>query len=168
MRKLAVGIALAALAVFVFVQDAEACKKGGCLSSCYKPCHTSCGKCYTPCHAPCGGCQPCAPAAPSCAPCSGGACKSCAAATTGDCAVLVVELPADAQLKIQDVLTSSTSSRRVFQSPTLEKGKEYIYTLKATAIRNGKTVELVREVTVRAGSQVNVNLDLDPVVASAK
>jgi len=161
MKKVAVVVALSALALFIAAQDAEACKKGRCCAPvCCSPCYV---KCCTPCCVPCAPCHPCAPACP---PCSGGACKACAHVTASDRAVLVVQLPEDAKLKIQDVATSSTSARRVFQSPALEKGKEYVYTLKASAIRNGKTVEVVKEVTVRAGSEVTVNLELDTVVAA--
>lgn len=167
MKNCALVFALVALAVLVGVGDLAACHKGCGKSSCGTPCGMKVG-CCKPC-APCGPCcQPCAPApcGPACAPCSGGACKVSASAT-GDRAILVVNLPADARLTIQDKPTASTSSRRVFQSPALEAGKEYVYTLKASAVRDGKTVEVVKEVTVRAGSEVSVDLDLGaPAVAS--
>lgn len=66
-------------------------------------------------------------------------------------ATLVVNLPADASLTIDDEATASTSGNRVFITPALESGKEYHYTLKAQVIRDGKLQTTTQKVTVRAG-----------------
>jgi uncharacterized protein (TIGR03000 family) len=82
-------------------------------------------------------------------------------------ATLVVELPADARLLIDDRPTSSTSPTRVFQSPpVLEPGKEYTYTLKAEVVREGEVLSVTREVTVRANETTQIRLQL-PVAATA-
>jgi uncharacterized protein (TIGR03000 family) len=77
-------------------------------------------------------------------------------------ATIVVALPAEAKLTIDDNATTSTSERRVFVSPTLEAGQEYYYTLKAEF--NGQTK--TERVTVRAGEEVKVNIAFAPAVAA--
>jgi uncharacterized protein (TIGR03000 family) len=79
-------------------------------------------------------------------------------------ATLVVNVPADAVLTIDGSATRSTSSRRVFESPTLEPGREFHYTLKATYTRDGQPVVLSKTVTVKAGAEAVV--DFNDAVAS--
>jgi uncharacterized protein (TIGR03000 family) len=81
-------------------------------------------------------------------------------------ATIVVTLPADAKLMIDDTVTTSTSGTRVFASPTLEPGKEYFYTLKAEMNQDGKTVSTTKRVSVRAGQETRVSLDFVDTVAS--
>lgn len=73
-------------------------------------------------------------------------------------ATLIVNLPADAQLTIGGKTTSSTSARRVFTSPTLQRGKTYSYTLKATVMRNGKEETVTKEIDVAAGRISRITL----------
>jgi uncharacterized protein (TIGR03000 family) len=75
-------------------------------------------------------------------------------------ATIVVELPADAKLLIDNEATTSTGSSRVFTSPTLNPGKEYHYTLKAELVRDGKPVKAEKVVTVKAGVITPVTLTL--------
>jgi uncharacterized protein (TIGR03000 family) len=77
-------------------------------------------------------------------------------------ATIVVELPADAKLLIDDSPTTSTSGRRVFVSPDLDPGREYHYTLKAEAMRDGKVVKVEKQVAVRGGETTPVTLVLPP------
>ena len=74
-------------------------------------------------------------------------------------ATIIVSLPADAKLTIDDAATTSTSSLRVFNSPTLPVGRDFHYTLKAEYSRDGKPVTRSKEVTVRAGGETRVNLN---------
>lgn len=74
-------------------------------------------------------------------------------------ATLVVSVPAQAKLTIDDYVTRSTSSVRTFTSPALTPGKDFQYTLKAELVRDGKTFTARKTVVVRAGDQVNVVLD---------
>jgi uncharacterized protein (TIGR03000 family) len=74
-------------------------------------------------------------------------------------ATIIVTLPADATLTIDDAATTSTASPRVFTSPVLPTGKDFHYTLKAKYVRAGQPVVLSREVTVRAGQETRVNLE---------
>jgi len=82
-------------------------------------------------------------------------------------ATIVVSLPAEAKLTIDGNATQSTSSTRVFASPALEQGKEYFYTLKAEMLLDGKTVSTTQRVTVRAGNEARVTLNL-PVATVAQ
>lgn len=79
---------------------------------------------------------------------------------TSTSATLVVNLPADASLTIDGNATKATSTRRIFVSPALEQGKQYYYTLKAKAMRNGKEEVITKRVDVAAGRTINVQLDL--------
>jgi uncharacterized protein (TIGR03000 family) len=72
---------------------------------------------------------------------------------------ILVSLPADAKLTIDDAATMSTSATRVFASPALEQGKEYYYTLKAVIVRDGKSIPLVQKVSVRAGEESRVSFE---------
>jgi uncharacterized protein (TIGR03000 family) len=73
-------------------------------------------------------------------------------------ATLIVSLPADAKLVIDETATTSTSAERTFVSPTLNPGVDYSYTLKAEVIREGKKVQAEDKVTVRAGEKTRVTL----------
>jgi uncharacterized protein (TIGR03000 family) len=77
-------------------------------------------------------------------------------------ATIIVRLPADAQLRIDDQPTRSTSEQRTFLSPPLPAGRNFVYTLQADAVRNGAPVTVRKEVTVRAGEETRVTLDFSP------
>jgi uncharacterized protein (TIGR03000 family) len=83
-------------------------------------------------------------------------------------ASLVVNLPADARLTVNDTPTKQTSSRRVFASPPLDPRQSYYYTLKAEVVRDGQTEVITRHVTVRAGQETQVTLDIPAVAVSAR
>jgi uncharacterized protein (TIGR03000 family) len=69
---------------------------------------------------------------------------------------LLVVLPADATLKIDQAPTTSTTSRRVFVTPPLTPGKTFQYTLDAEVVRDGVRVTQTQQVQVRAGRQSRV------------
>jgi uncharacterized protein (TIGR03000 family) len=77
-------------------------------------------------------------------------------------ATLIVSLPANATLMVDEYRTTSTSSERVFSTPALKVGQEYHYTLKADL--NGRSI--TRQVAVRAGETTRVSLDLSETVAA--
>jgi uncharacterized protein (TIGR03000 family) len=81
-------------------------------------------------------------------------------------ATIIVSLPADAKLSIDDAATISTSAVRVFTSPELPIGQDFHYNLKAEYVRDGKPVVLSKDVTVRAGEQTRVNMEETAGVAS--
>jgi uncharacterized protein (TIGR03000 family) len=67
---------------------------------------------------------------------------------------LIVELPEDARLYIDDHLTKTTSARRVFNTPTLDRGLSYYYMVRAEVVRDGKTYSETKRVIVRAGEEI--------------
>ena len=73
-------------------------------------------------------------------------------------AFLVVRLPADASLMVEDYQTKATGDVRRFQSPPLAPGRQFTYTLKATWKEDGKEKTVTRDVKVRAGQEVTVDL----------
>lgn len=75
-------------------------------------------------------------------------------------ATLIVNLPADATLKVDDYQTVSKSETRVFTTPELAPGKDFVYTLKAEVIRDGKPVVVEQVVKVRAGETTPITLNL--------
>ncbi len=103
--------------------------------------------------------------------CVGGVCTIGGGATVAQAAdneaTLLVTLPEDATLTIDDEETTSTSANRVFISPALEQGKEYEYTLKAQVVRDGKVQVATAKVTVRPGetSQVELTVPAQGVAA---
>jgi uncharacterized protein (TIGR03000 family) len=74
-------------------------------------------------------------------------------------ATIVVSLPADAKLMVDETVTRSITANRIFASPILEAGKEFHYTLKAEIVRDGKTYTAIRRVPVRAGEETRVTLE---------
>jgi uncharacterized protein (TIGR03000 family) len=88
------------------------------------------------------------------------------AQATGTQATIVVSLPEDATLTIDDEATVSTSSQRVFVTPALEAGKAYEYTLKAQIVRDGKTQTATAQVKVRAGEVSSVEMTMPATVAA--
>lgn len=83
-------------------------------------------------------------------------------------ATIFVSLPAEAKLIVDDVVTKSTSSDRVFVSPALPRGQDFSYTLTAEVVRDGKAVSVSRKVAVRAGEETRVSLELPAVSVALK
>ncbi len=75
-------------------------------------------------------------------------------------ATILVDLPAEAKLRIDNEATTSTGGSRLFQTPALNPGKEYHYTLTAEVVREGKPIKSEKVVTVRAGQITPVTLTL--------
>ena len=66
-------------------------------------------------------------------------------------AQVVIRLPADAKLFANGQLTSLTSAERAFSTPTIEKDRDFQYTMKVEYIRDGKNFTDSQIVKVRAG-----------------
>jgi len=75
-------------------------------------------------------------------------------------AFLVVTLPAEAKLTIDGSPTKLNSSERTFQTPELEPGKIFHYTLVAEVTRDGQPVTTTQKVAVQAGKETRVNLEI--------
>jgi uncharacterized protein (TIGR03000 family) len=75
-------------------------------------------------------------------------------------ATIVVNLPAGARLKVNNVMAGQTSSAsRKLVSPPLERGKDFHYTLKAEMVRDGRTLTASKRIAVRAGQVKKVALE---------
>jgi uncharacterized protein (TIGR03000 family) len=84
---------------------------------------------------------------------------------------VIVELPADAKLYIDDQLMKTTSERRTFNTPLLEDGQAYYYELRAEVVRDGKPVSVTKRVTLKAGDVVRARFgDMEPAetISTAK
>ena len=189
MRKLVWIAALSALAVFGTAEFASArgCHGGG---------RGGCGGCGGG-HGGCGGCGGCGYGGCGYGGCGyggcgyggcysgggygGGSCPTCyayaggpastavaQAPATAEGATVVVTLPEDARLSIDDYKTTSGSGERTFSTPALQVGHDYHYTLTAEVDRGGKVETVTRQITVRAGETTRVMLDLPVQTAYAK
>jgi uncharacterized protein (TIGR03000 family) len=72
-------------------------------------------------------------------------------------AKLVVSLPADAKLYVDDQLMKATSARRVFRTPQLEAGQAYYYVLRAEVVREGKALAQTKRVIIRPGEDAEAS-----------
>jgi len=73
-----------------------------------------------------------------------------------DQARVIIRLPADAKLFANDVATTLSSEERWFTTPSLEKGRDFQYTMKIEYVRGGKTIADSQLVKVRAGETSRV------------
>jgi uncharacterized protein (TIGR03000 family) len=73
-------------------------------------------------------------------------------AATG--AKLIVELPSDAKLFIDDRSMNVTSQHPVFLTPELQAGKTYFYDMRAEIVRNGQVVSDTKRVVFHAGDEL--------------
>jgi len=127
-------------------------------------CH-GCYGCYG-CYGGCYGCYGGGGAEPIAPP------KKAAAAAP---ARLIVQLPADAQLFLDDQPTNARAAERTFVTPNLEPGYLYTYTVRAEITRDGQKHIETKKVDVTAGrvSQLSfteaamIRADSDQAVASA-
>jgi uncharacterized protein (TIGR03000 family) len=79
--------------------------------------------------------------------------------TADGLARLHICLPADAQLWVNGTTTSQTGVERHFTTAALPPGLSYRYIVRARWMRDGKPIELVREVEVRANQTTTVRLN---------
>lgn len=70
---------------------------------------------------------------------------------------VTVELPASAELFVNDVRCPLTSGTRSFTTPELQPNQKYFYTIRINNPENGQTVS--RRVIVSAGQHVQVNFN---------
>jgi len=71
---------------------------------------------------------------------------------------VIVPTP-DSQLRIEGNATQQTGTERVFDSPSLEPGKTFTYTLKATWREGDREVNKEKQVKVMAGQESTVRFD---------
>jgi uncharacterized protein (TIGR03000 family) len=68
-----------------------------------------------------------------------------------------VEVPPDAEVYLEGVKTTQTGSNRLFVSPPLTPGKQYVYEIRARWSDNGRPVEQMRSLVVTAGDRLTVS-----------
>ena len=81
------------------------------------------------------------------------------AAVPGNKARVVVSLPADARLWVDQVECPLPGGVRSFDTPNLDPQQSYSYTLRVAVQRNGQTVQDSRRVQLTPGQQVEVNFN---------
>jgi uncharacterized protein (TIGR03000 family) len=128
----------------------------GCCGGCHGGCYGSCAGCYGGCYGSCYGCYggssnyvPAPPPSPE----KKDPKETNARPTQG---TVVVELPADATMIVDNWVPDLTSDRRTFLTPDLTPGKDYYYTVKVEMTRDGKKVMNSRKIFVRAGQTTRV------------
>jgi uncharacterized protein (TIGR03000 family) len=72
-------------------------------------------------------------------------------------AVIQVKVPAGAKVWFDDEPTRQTGTDRVFDSPPLQRGRRYHYTVRARWMDDGKPVTQTRKIYFRASEQVTVD-----------
>ncbi len=74
--------------------------------------------------------------------------------------------PPRAEISFEGKKTLQIGTSRVFVSPPLTPGEDYLYTIGATWNDNGKSVSQVRKINVRAGDRVSVLFRAQPASKS--
>lgn len=72
---------------------------------------------------------------------------------------ITVNLPAEAKLYVDNVACPLTSNVRSFNTPALQPGQKYYYTLKMELERDGVTSSQQQRVFIAAGQQINVDFN---------
>lgn len=81
--------------------------------------------------------------------------------------MLAVNVPQDAKIYVNGSATSSTGTDRQYVSRDLDRGFNYTYEVKAEVVRDGKTIEQVKTVNLRAGQTAELAFDF-PAAASVE
>lgn len=81
---------------------------------------------------------------------------------------VTVRLPEDAKLFVDGVACPLTSATRSFDTPKLEAGRKFTYTLRAELVRDGQKITENQKVLLEAGKQVNVEFKELTVVSTAR
>jgi uncharacterized protein (TIGR03000 family) len=72
-------------------------------------------------------------------------------------ATLVVRLPSDAKIWLDDYASSQTGPQRIFTTSPLERNASYYYTVRIELMREGTKITAVKQVRVRAGETTAVD-----------
>jgi uncharacterized protein (TIGR03000 family) len=76
-------------------------------------------------------------------------------------------VPADAKLTVDGIECPLTSETRTFDTPTLQPGQQFYYTVKAEVVRDGKPVTESRRIVFEAGNKIDIEFRL-PVETARK
>jgi uncharacterized protein (TIGR03000 family) len=72
--------------------------------------------------------------------------------------IIDVLTPATAEITFEGAKTTQTGSRRLFISPPIKSGQNYIYEINVKWLENGKPIAHTRKLPVRAGQRLMVDL----------
>jgi uncharacterized protein (TIGR03000 family) len=76
----------------------------------------------------------------------------------GSTALLIVRVPdPDADIWFNGTKTNQRGSQRLFESPDLERGRDYSYEVRARWTADGQAVEETRTIEVHAGDRLTMN-----------
>jgi uncharacterized protein (TIGR03000 family) len=100
---------------------------------------------------PAGGAVPPAAVPPAAVPPAG--------TPTSNDGLLAVSVPEDAKIYVNGQPTTSTGGQRQYVSRNLKDGFNYSYEVRAEVVRDGKTVEQLKKVNVRAGETASLAFD---------
>ena len=84
--------------------------------------------------------------------------------TTTKTSQVIVTLPADARLWVDNVECPYTSSERTFNTPPLDPNHRYVYNLRVEMMRDGQPISQTQRVVIVPGEPVRV--DFNSAVAS--
>ena len=74
-----------------------------------------------------------------------------------DAAMIAVRVPPDATIWFDGQKTTQTGPVRQFETPALDPGHDYTYSLRVKWNQNGRDVERAREITVHAGDRIGLD-----------
>jgi uncharacterized protein (TIGR03000 family) len=74
-----------------------------------------------------------------------------------DKARMIVEVPAEAKLFIDDKPMKTISGTRSFSTPALVQGETYYYEVRIEVMRDGKPVSETKKVVIKPGEVAKVN-----------
>lgn len=75
--------------------------------------------------------------------------------------ILTVQVPANAEVTVNGLTTTSAGELRRYVSHGLKPGQSYRYEVRATVERDGKPVQLVKTAVLRAGQVASLGFDFD-------
>jgi uncharacterized protein (TIGR03000 family) len=80
-----------------------------------------------------------------------------AASSSDQPVVILMSVPADAEIWFDGTKTTLTGSLRRFVSPPLASGRAFVYQVRVRSQAAGRTIDDTRRVTVRAGERLAVD-----------
>jgi uncharacterized protein (TIGR03000 family) len=83
---------------------------------------------------------------------------------------LIVDLPSDATLYIDDHKMTINTTHKVFNTPALEVGETYYYMVRAEVMKDGAPVSATKRVIVKPGEEIVANFKdmAAPTITTAK
>ena len=87
--------------------------------------------------------------------------------TTTETAKVTVIFPGEGKLFVNDV-EMAIKGKQTFETPKLNPGKRYFYTVKADLVKGGKTTSETRRVGIMAGKSVTVDFSTSEIATASR